>query len=51
MKLGEWEFNNYYSLSSDSMSYNLCIYQLEVYVEKETIDFLNIFCKKNIERL
>ena len=51
MKLGEWEFNNYYSLSSDSMSYNLCIYQLEVYVEKETIDFFKYILQEEYRKI
>jgi hypothetical protein len=39
MKLTNWELNNFLSISSNKMHYNLCIYQAEISVEKETISF------------
>jgi hypothetical protein len=39
MRLGNWEFNNFYSLSSSTMSYNLCIYQKDMRILEETLDF------------
>lgn len=51
MKLGIWEYNNYYSMLSNSMSYNLCIYQTEVEVDKETIDFFKYILQSERHKL
>jgi len=39
MRLGKWEFNNFYSLSNGTMSYNLCIYQKDMEILEETLEF------------
>ena len=51
MKLDKWEYNNFYSVITEAMHYNLCIYHKELDLDEESVEFFRYILENDYNKV